>query len=79
MKHPSGTLNSIKPKFSSNIHGSLHGLVTNVLGCEFSMSSSSYDYIDFWTNALEGHEFLYTPSYGLDSTATVLLHGWLWH
>ena len=37
-------------------------------------------YVHFWANTLgKGMNPLYPPSYGLNSTTTVLLVEWLWH
>ncbi len=39
----------------------------------------SRDYVNFRTNTLGKGTNPYPPSYGLNSTTTVLLGKWLWH
>ena len=60
----------------------LHGVVANVLDCEFELKS--HYCIHFWTNTL-GKDI--PPSFGLNSiplsyelnSTTTVLQGWLWH
>ena len=62
---------------------SLHGIEGNMLDCDVVVNNSkiqSHYYIHFWANTLmKGINPLIPPSYGLNSTTTVLLEVWLWH
>ena len=58
------------------------GIVANMLDCnitesEFKLQTHYYNH--FWINTLgKGMNLLILPSYGLNSTLTVLLQRWLW-
>ena len=59
-------------------------VVAHVLDCNIVVSEFKFQlhcYIHFWSNALRKamNPFLIPPSYGLNSTTTVFLQGWLWH
>ena len=63
--------------------GCPRGVMVKVMDCgivvsEFELQSRYY--VHFRTNTLgEKYQPPYLPSYGLNSTTTVLLEGWLWH
>ena len=56
--------------------GSLHAVVTNIVGYGIIASFISCLIIMFF---VKGMISLIQPSYGLNYTTTVLLQGWLWH
>ena len=63
--------------------GCPRGVIVKVIDCKIVVSEfvlQSHYYVHFLTNTLEkGMEPLYPPSYGLNSTTTVLLGEWLQH
>ena len=71
------------PKIPPPCKRSPYGIVANVLDCdsvvsEFQLQSGYH--VHFCTKIpQERYELPYLPSYGLNITAGVLLHGWLWY
>ena len=59
------------------------GVMVKAMDCEIVESEFEFQlryYVHFRANTLEkGIEPSYPPSYGLNSTTTVLLRKWLWH
>ena len=57
--------------------------LANVLKCEILVNVFElplYYWIHFWVNTIMNvTKPLIAPSYGLNSSTTVLLQGWLWH
>ena len=67
----------------TNTRGSPCGIIAKVQNCSLDVSEFKLPLcycIHFHTNTLgKGMNPLISPSYGLDSTTTVILQEWLWH
>ena len=71
------------PPYTRGNRGSPCGVMVKVNDCRIVVSKfelQSRYYVHFWTNTLrKGKTSPYPPSYGLNSTSTVLLEGWIWY
>ena len=63
--------------------GCPHGVMVKALDCGIVVSEFKFQsryYVHFQTNTLgKAINLPYPPSYGLNSTTTVLFKGWVWH
>ena len=68
---------------SLSLRGCPHGVMVKALACGIIVSKFKLQllyYVNFRTNTVgKGMNPPYPPSYGLNSTTTVLLGEWLWH
>ena len=65
------------------LSGCLHGVMVKAMDCGIVVSEFVLQlryYLHFQANTLgEKYEHPYPPSYGLNSTTTVILGEWVWH
>ena len=60
------------------IWGYPRGVMVKVMDCEIVVSAFELQLL-YYVHFRERYEPPYPPSYGLNSTTTVLLGEWLWH
>ena len=69
----------VKPKI---LKGNLAGVVANVLDCDIVVTEFEVEsrcYVHFQINILAECMNSFQSMYGLNSTTTIILLGWLWH